>query len=120
MPKLASPSMSFRRLNQRDENYPLPRTFRENLRGINDSLDSLSFSVSTPDSKIVCAGTLAASSKLHLSVSTSNLEEWWPLVKALGGPTDLPFRVYGDATFREPPAEHFPHQDRWNARRGGL
>ena len=68
-------------------------------RGINDSLELAQFTMSTPDSKIAGTGTLAASSKLHLSVSTSNLEEWRPLVKALGGPTDLPFRVDGSATF---------------------
>ncbi len=39
------------------------------------------------------------SSTLHFSVSTSNLEEWRPLVTALGGPANLPFRVDGNATF---------------------
>ena len=78
---------------------PITAHIQGKYRGINDSLELAQFSVSTPDSKIVCAGTLASSSKLHLSVSTSNLEEWWPLVKALGGPTDLPFRVNGNATF---------------------
>ena len=42
---------------------------------------------------------MAATSTLHISVSTSNLEEWRPLVTALGGPTNLPFRVDGNATF---------------------
>ena len=44
-------------------------------------------------------GLLAASSRLRFSVSTSDLEEWRPLVRALGGPTDLPFRVDGEAAF---------------------
>ena len=78
---------------------PITAHVQGKYRGITDSLDLAQFSVSTPDSKIVCAGTLAASSKLHLSVSTSNLEEWRPLVKALGGPTELPFQVNGNATF---------------------
>jgi len=78
---------------------PITAHVQGKYRGINDSLELSRFSVSTPDSKIVSAGTLAASSKLHLSVSTSNLEEWRPLVKALGGPTDLPFQVDGNATF---------------------
>ena len=45
------------------------------------------------------SGTLAASSTLHISVSTSDLEEWNPLVSALSGPANLPFRVDGNATF---------------------
>lgn len=57
------------------------------------------FSLSTPSSRIQAAGTLSPSSALHLSVSTSNLEEWRPLVTALGGPTNVPFRVDGMATF---------------------
>jgi len=55
--------------------------------------------VSTPASKILAAGTLAGSSTLHIAVSTSNLEEWRPLVAALGGPAYLPFQVNGSATF---------------------
>jgi translocation and assembly module TamB len=78
---------------------PITARVQGKYRGINDSLELAQFSVSTPHSKIVAAGTLAASSKVHLSISTSNLEEWRPLVKALGGPTDLPFRVNGNATF---------------------
>ena len=57
------------------------------------------FNLSTPASRIQAAGTLSPSSALHLSVSTSNLEEWRPLVTAMGGPTNVPFRVDGIATF---------------------
>jgi translocation and assembly module TamB len=78
---------------------PVTAHIQGRYRGINDSLELAQFSLSTPNSKIAGTGTLAASSKLHLSVSTANLEEWRPLVKALGGPTDLPFRVDGSATF---------------------
>ena len=63
------------------------------------ALELAQFNVSTPASRIQAAGTLSASSTLHLSVSTSNLEEWRPLVTALGGPTNVPFRVDGNATF---------------------
>jgi translocation and assembly module TamB len=78
---------------------PITAHVQGKYRGTTDSLELAQFSLSTPASKIVCAGTLAASSKLHLSVSTSNLEEWRPLVKVLGGPTELPFQVNGNATF---------------------
>ncbi|PYQ42895.1 MAG: hypothetical protein DMG99_07965 [Acidobacteria bacterium] len=65
----------------------------------NDSLELSRFNLTTPDSKIDASGTLASSSTVRVSVSTSNLEEWHPLIAALGGPTDVPFRVDGDATF---------------------
>jgi translocation and assembly module TamB len=67
--------------------------------GGSDSLELGQFSLSTPASRVQASGILAATSTLHLSVSTSNLEEWRPLVTALGGPTNLPFRVDGNATF---------------------
>ncbi len=67
--------------------------------GGSDSLELGQFSLSTPASRVRASGILAATSTLHLSVSTSNLEEWRPLVTALGGPTNLPFRVDGNATF---------------------
>ena len=62
-------------------------------------LELAQFNLSTPASRVQAAGTLAASSTIHFSVSTSNLEEWRPLVAALGGPTNVPFRVEGNATF---------------------
>jgi len=68
-------------------------------RGASDSLELGEFNLSTPASRLQASGILAASSTLHLSVSTSNLGEWRPLVMALGGPADLPFRVGGNATF---------------------
>jgi translocation and assembly module TamB len=67
--------------------------------GGSDSLELGQFSLSTPASRVQASGILAATSTLHLSVSTSNLEEWRPLDTALGGPTNLPFRVDGNATF---------------------
>jgi translocation and assembly module TamB len=64
-----------------------------------DGLDLDHFNLATRTSRIQAAGTLSPSSTLHLSISTSNLEEWRPLVAALGGPTNVPFRVDGNATF---------------------
>jgi translocation and assembly module TamB len=68
-------------------------------RAAADELELSQFTLSTPASRVQAAGTLAATSTLHFSISTSNLEEWRPLVAALGGPTNLPFRVDGNATF---------------------
>ena len=65
------------------------------------------FNVTTPSSKVAAEGMLAESSRLRFSVSTSNLEEWRPLVQALGGPTNLPFRVDGNAGFNGTAAGSF-------------
>jgi translocation and assembly module TamB len=64
-----------------------------------DELQLSEFRVSTPASRIQASGTISRSTTLQLSVATSDLEEWRPLLGALGAPTDLPFRVDGNAAF---------------------
>jgi len=64
-----------------------------------DELQLSEFHVSTPASRIQASGTISRSTTLQLSLSTSDLEEWRPLLGALGAPTDLPFRVDGNAAF---------------------
>jgi translocation and assembly module TamB len=64
-----------------------------------NSLELAHFQMATPDSRIEAHGTLSETSEVHLSVSTSNLEEWRPLVQAIGEPTNVPFRINGNATF---------------------
>ena len=68
-------------------------------RAGSDSLELAQFNLSTPASRVQASGTSGGTSTLRVSVSTSNLEEWRPLVTALGGPANLPFRVDGNATF---------------------
>jgi len=77
---------------------PVTAHIQGKYRRSSDSLELSQFNLTTPSSKVTADGILAASSRLRFSISTSNLEEWRPLVKALGGPTDLPFRVDGNAT----------------------
>jgi len=67
--------------------------------GASDALEITQFNLSTPASRVQAEGTLSASSSLRFSVSTTNLEEWRPLLAVLGGPTKLPFRVDGTAAF---------------------
>jgi translocation and assembly module TamB len=78
---------------------PVTAHIQGKYRGVSDSLELTQFNLSTPASRVQATGILATPSTLHVSVSTSNLEEWRPLVRALGAPTDLPFRVDGNATF---------------------
>ena len=78
---------------------PVTAQLQGTYSAASDSLELARFNLSTPASRIEASGTLASSSTVHLSVSTSNLEEWRPLVIALGGPANLPFRVDGNAAF---------------------
>ncbi|HEY1677633.1 MAG TPA: translocation/assembly module TamB domain-containing protein [Candidatus Sulfotelmatobacter sp.] len=78
---------------------PVTAQLQGRYRGTTDSLELSQFSVSTPASRIQASGVLASSSTLRVSVATSNLDEWHPLVLALGGPSALPFRVDGNAGF---------------------
>ncbi len=78
---------------------PVTAHFQGKYRAANDTLEVAQFNLSTPASRVQASGTLADTSTLHISVSTSNLDEWHPLVTALGGPANLPFRVDGNATF---------------------
>ena len=78
---------------------PVTARLQGTYRGANDALELAQFNLATPASRVQAGGTLASNSSLRLSVATSNLEEWRPLVSALGGPATLPFRVDGAATF---------------------
>jgi translocation and assembly module TamB len=85
-------------------------------RGAADQLELSQLNIATPASRIQAAGTLSDSSTLHLSMTTSDLDEWQPLIAALRAPSlhshdssgrsgllsgsaTLPFRVNGSATF---------------------
>ncbi|HEX3818975.1 MAG TPA: translocation/assembly module TamB domain-containing protein [Candidatus Sulfotelmatobacter sp.] len=78
---------------------PVTAQLQGRYRGVADSLELSQFTLSTPSSKIQASGTLASPSAVHVSVSTSNLDEWRPLILAFGGPSELPFRVDGNAGF---------------------
>ncbi|HKT88330.1 MAG TPA: hypothetical protein VJQ59_07835, partial [Candidatus Sulfotelmatobacter sp.] len=78
---------------------PITADMQGKYHALTDSLELAKFNLLTPASKVQASGTLATPSTLHISISTSNLEEWRPLVTLLGGPTDLPFRVDGNASF---------------------
>jgi translocation and assembly module TamB len=78
---------------------PMTAHIQGKYRRASDSLELAKFNLSTPASRIQASGTLGASSTVRVFVATTNLEEWRPLVAALGGPTDLPFQVNGNAIF---------------------
>ncbi len=63
------------------------------------SLDLPQFSVTTPTSHVQASGTLSANSALHLSVRTSSLADWLPILEAVRGPSLIPVALNGSATF---------------------
>jgi translocation and assembly module TamB len=77
---------------------PITAHTQGKYRAAVDELELTQFALSTPESRIQASGMLSTDSTVHFSVSTSNLEEWRPLVRALGGPTNLPFRIDGHAS----------------------
>jgi translocation and assembly module TamB len=78
---------------------PVTARLQGTYRGLNDELELKDFTVSTRASHLKASGTLSASSSMHLSVSTSDLDELRPVIAALRGPANLPFNVNGSATF---------------------
>jgi translocation and assembly module TamB len=65
----------------------------------NDSLDLPRLSLSTPTSRVSASGILSASSAVRLSVFTSSLVDWMPLITAVRGPALFPVSLNGTATF---------------------
>ena len=68
-------------------------------RAATQVLELPKFNVSTPATRIQASGTLSSSSSLRVSFSTSNFDEWRPLVAAVHGPAHLPLTLDGSATF---------------------
>jgi translocation and assembly module TamB len=64
-----------------------------------DSLDLPQFNLTTPASHVQASGTLSSDSALRLSISTSNLSDWLPLLSVVRGPALFPVTLNGRATF---------------------
>jgi translocation and assembly module TamB len=64
-----------------------------------DALDLPQFSLSTPTSHVQASGTLSATSAVRLSVNTSSLADWLPLIEVVRGPALFPVALKGSATF---------------------
>lgn len=78
---------------------PVAAQVQGTYRGSGDELELSRMIVTTPSSRLQASGKLAASSSLRFSITTSDLDEWRPIIAALHGPPNLPFNVNGNATF---------------------
>jgi translocation and assembly module TamB len=61
--------------------------------------DLAQLALTTPTSHVQASGTLSSTSALRLSVSTSSLADWLPIVQAVRGPALIPVTLNGRATF---------------------
>ncbi|MGA9529511.1 MAG: translocation/assembly module TamB domain-containing protein [Terriglobales bacterium] len=68
-------------------------------RGSRDELEIGALHLATNGSDITASGSLAASSSMHLTLTSHNVKEWTPLLEAANGSAPLPFTVHGWASF---------------------
>ncbi len=78
---------------------PLNARARLTYYGSREELEVSDFTASTSSTHMRASGALAVRSNLKLSVSTSNLGDVEPVMIAFGGPSKLPVKVHGTASF---------------------
>ncbi len=67
---------------------------------IPDSTLNLSqFTAETPTSRVQASGLLSATSAMHLSLTTSSIADWLPVLEVVRGPELIPVKLNGSATF---------------------
>jgi translocation and assembly module TamB len=62
-------------------------------------LEVLEFNASTRATQVRAAGTLSSTAAMNLSVTTSDLSEWQPILTAVGYQEQIPVVLQGHATF---------------------
>jgi len=83
----------------RPGHLPVTAHARGTYRMAPDELELAQFDLSTRNTQLHASGKLAENASLQLSASTEYLQELQPLIIALGGPSQLPITVNGNATF---------------------
>jgi translocation and assembly module TamB len=78
---------------------PLNARLRATYRAGSGELEVGEFTATTRASQIHASGRLASSGALRLSVSTSDLHEWQPILAAFGRPEQIPAVLKGNAAF---------------------
>jgi len=78
---------------------PVNAHARAKYRAASGELEVAEFRASTRATQVRAAGTLSSTAALNLSVTTSNLREWEPVVKAVGYEEQIPVTLRGHASF---------------------
>jgi len=78
---------------------PLAAHARGTYRAAADELELSEFAASTRATQVRASGRLARSSALKISLNTTNLGEWQPILSAAGYPERIPVTLQGRASF---------------------
>jgi translocation and assembly module TamB len=78
---------------------PLNAHARAKYRAASGELEVAEFAASTRATQVRASGTLSSTAALNLSVTTSNLREWQPVVKAVGYQEQIPVALQGHLSF---------------------
>ena len=81
------------------DELPVTARGRGIYHGRVQELEVSEFTAATPATKITAVGLLSSTSSLRFTATTTNLNEWQPVVLALRGPAQLPITLHGRATF---------------------
>jgi translocation and assembly module TamB len=80
--------------------FPVNAHARAKYRAASGELEVAEFSASTRTTQVRAAGTLSSTAALNLSVTTADLREWQPVVKAVGYEEQIPITLQGHASFK--------------------
>src|SRR5262249_34468047 len=78
---------------------PLNARFQGKYHAATGELEVTEFNANTQSSQVHASGTLSSHASLKLSVRTTNLREWQPLIVAFRGQTQIPVTLHGSASF---------------------
>ena len=78
---------------------PVTAHTRATYRGAPGELQVADLSAATRATQVRASGTLSRSAALKLSMTTTDVGEWQPILAAFGAPDRIPLRVHGHASF---------------------
>jgi translocation and assembly module TamB len=78
---------------------PLTARARATYHVGSGQVDLAEFSAATPASKVVASGTLSSTASLDVSITTTDVGEWQPILAAAGYQERIPIKLHGHATF---------------------
>ena len=78
---------------------PLTARARATYHAGSGQIDLAEFSAATPASKVVASGILSSAASLNVSISTTDVGEWQPILVAAGYQERVPIKLHGHATF---------------------
>lgn len=78
---------------------PLTARARATYRGAPGELQVAEFSAATRATQVQASGTLSSTAALKLSMTTTDVGEWQPILAALGAAERIPLALHGHASF---------------------